>query len=566
MFLSDNPFGSLGCGGLGSNIYIAIMTKTQVKQQPHKKADKHVSQVFQPKNSKDDFPTHDVAFLSALVFKSLKLGKTMDNSVPTVYDKWESTILSHICHRQLYYGLPSISTNNGLWANNLSMSPVDGSPVADANIDGAAITYALETTTYGLNRKINLQGRYNIYTGLINDSISLPVEANSSSIWLICFRPDQYNAPVLLMEGADNITASVNTEFLEWTENPFYGASNFFPSVYSSKLKKKREEDAASDISVIGGRVGSPYGAGDQNYRCTDLLQMPGGYELEVEHVNRTAYTSTAFKLRTSSNTIHDFVQLYDNIQTDSINLGTTSGFQESKSAYMAISGTRWSTVNRYYNSGTLSPQPPDLNQSLATVQNCIMNDYPVFQIVCTNSGPSLSNITLNFRVAGWHGIAPTNLAFSGSMPYQTVPFVMPSWPESCKLVGSVKGHGNEIMDSVVTAALTSTSNLVPHMATSSPVRKQISSSPSVRGRIVVPESRGTMLSIMDKVGSGASKVANKVGESLLKKAGEAAERGAEKAFSSVAGWLERKAGGLVANALRIGPALEEVAPLLITA
>lgn len=528
----------------------------------------HEVNLFQAtKNQKEEFPAHDVAYLSALVFKSLKLGKTTTNSVPTVFDRWESTILSHICHRQLYYGLPSINVSNGLWTSNVTLSPSDNAPIAPNSVDPTALSYALESAYYGLGRKTNLQGRYNIYTGLINDSISLPVEANSSSIWVVCFRPDQFNSPVLLMEGADNIMSSTNTEFLEWTENPFYGASNFAPSNVASTRKReiKKDSDLVSDLSVIDEKVGTPYGAGNSNYRCTDLLQMPGGYELEVEHINKTAYTSTAFKLRTSSNTIHDFVQLYDNVNTDSINLGTTTGFQESKSAYMAISGTRWSTVNRYIDFTTNIPSPPDFVQSLSSLQNCIMNDYPVFQIVCTNSGPSVSNITLNFRIAGWHGIAPTSLAFSGSMPYQTVPFTMPSWPESCKLVGVVKGHSNEISDSIVSSAVASLSSLVPRIVSSPNYTKQISSSPSVRGKIVLPESRGAMVSIMDRAKDGIGKAANKVGESVIKRMGNAAEKGAEKAFSSIAGWLEKKLGSAAVGALRMGPALEEAAPLLLT-
>lgn len=528
--------------------------------------------VTHPTVTKDGPSSRDLAMLSLYAYKALSVGEGGKDPVRTVYEKWESTIVAHLCSRQKYFGLPSINTDNGLFGN-LSKSSMDANPIFPSNVDASAETFGYVANQNGLNRKSNLQGRYSYQTGLINNSVSLSVGPNSSAFWVGFFRPDQINAPFILLNSADVISATSQVAYIDWTENPFFGAVNFSTSSISApsiKVKTKAKKD--DEVVSLSTNLGEEFGPASTNGHCLDMLQFTGGYEIEIDHINKTAYTSTAFKLRTSSNTIHDFMQLYDNLTSDSINLGTESGFTDASSIYMATSGTRWSTINRYQNVSypTFSPGYPDSGLCVLSLETAILNDWPVFQVCITNSGPDVASIVLNVKVQGWHGTAPTTLQYAGSMPFQTVPFVEPAWVESCKTVGLVKkAKGKDdifrpLVSAMSTSLSRSTALAIEHPKTLS----LIAGSPSVRGLITVPPNRAANIQPQESFGGKVAKTiqngalevleekAKGAVESLLSSLGHAVGSGFRNLFSSKTG-----------NVLRtIGNTAAQDAPLLLEA
>jgi hypothetical protein len=496
---------------------------------------------------KDLFPHEEVAFLSAYAIKALNVARSNSLSTFTYYDRWDASLLAHFGHRQRRFGLPMINTSDGV---NAAFLPF-GNVLTPEGLDQGALDFASAAATS--ISKSALNGRYNYYTGLINDSVSLSVAANSSATYIGCFRPDFNNSPLFLLDSASNLNVLTDPPVvLEWTENPFYGVSNSAWQLSGgvSRVRSKSVDvikDLRSDKShgiKSPPMRGSPCerknfgdlpGPGDIDLGVNrNSFAFIGGYELVAEHVNKTAYTSTAWKLRTSSNTIHDFLQFYDNITSDSINIGTTTGFVESKSIYMATTGNKWQPVMTYCNKddpeNIVYNVDPNAGAAVRTLQTAILNDWPVFQVVVTNSGPDTSSITLNFTANGWHGIAPLQIQYAGAMAYETVPFTFPSWPSACKTVGVVKRTGADIslslVQPVVRAAAASMSNSVP----------RLTAPKSFSG----PSSKGQVAPVKQNSPGVASRVMGAVKEGLVQGIEDKAAAVSRKALDSVGGFLKK--------------------------
>jgi hypothetical protein len=281
-----------------------------------------------------------------------------------------------------------------------------------------------------------------------------------------------------------------------------------------------------------------------------------------LEHINATAYTSASYRQRTSANTIHDFVQGFDSYPDDSLNINILSPFQKTRRLHTLYSGDRWTSPLCY---DTITPgADPDSYQVFSSVWNCLANDYPVIQICATNSGPNVSGLAFNFVATGWTGIAPLVASSAGSMPYETVPFLMPSWMNYARLVG----YGDNAAD-VVNPIIRSVEMMESSLA---PVAQQVlrTVSPSSLKQIVSNGSTGgppqrsigsKILNLLENAGSTALNVFSKSG--IPKAIGDSLS---SKVLTRTENALKSLAGRVLPNAGSIMEVVEEAAPLLITA
>lgn len=527
----------------------------------------------------------DVAFLSSYCLRTLKAHHVRDTALIPAKAQWELSLMEHILHRQRHYALPGIDTTsfspymfalNGLGPTVLpNQDPVNQNP--------------LSTMTGAGTSKNILSGRYNVYTGLINDSVTLPVGPNSTSYYTGYFRPDFYGAPIVLLNHGDDLDLTDDVITLDWTENPFFGtptdpaAWTLSSFVGSSKVPPGSTETPHGDpkdevrsiksetkgkrrFEVTFPSVGNIFGG-----TCTDLLTHVGGYDLTVCHTNKTAYTNCAFKLRTSTNTIHDFFQLYDSVVSNSINMGTVDNFVPSSGFTLATSGNRWTFPYYFLDNSGASPifSDPDSWQAVNTLMNSFWNDWPVFQVQVTNSGPDVSSIALSFNAKGWHGVAPLSQEFAGAMPFETAPFRVPTWPSASKTVGSI--HGYRPSEQSIISNLTSSFTQLEHPTAQRLVMSTaIPRLPALRPSGIKP---GRALAIKDQpslFSRGVSSVTKMAGNIL----GEAADKAAEglgrrieeklsKAASSLLSAASNKFFGGVKAVEQLAPAaIEEVAEL----
>lgn len=431
--------------------------------------------------------------VSPLVITTMRQGeKIQSRRFVSEQQEWESTILAHLLKRSLYFALPSIDMSNGLFGqfypSYFAQDP------QGANFATPAQNWF---SAYGGNyiEKTSLSGRYNYYNGLVNTAFSVEVPANSTRDFVMFYRPDVANYPVLILNKADKLgSGALVEEELAWVQNPFFGLDKAewkAVSGVASSLKK------SPSIEIVGEETNfqaypSPTNRVAASHDKT--LVFCGGSELEYEHINRTAYTNVAWRPRTSNNTIHDFIQLFEGIDGDSLNIGVTNSFVSSPKCYQATTGSRWRAPVAYYNTTTSKLDTADPFTAFNSLQQCITNDYPVVQFIATNSGPDAAAITIQVVVRAWVGIAPLELEYAGSMGFETVPYTYPSWVCAAKTVGGV-GKPNEF--GVVRAAAARSANpFVAEMAHNNPKMK-----PSPSDEAHSQSSESDTLKILRKAG-----------------------------------------------------------------
>jgi hypothetical protein len=445
----------------------------------------------------------------------------------------------------------------------------------------------------GFTRSI-ATGKYGIFSGKVNSSADITVAGNGSLHVLICFRPDMVGVPVLVIPNYpfwDTTPVLANTIGIDWTEAPFIEtglllAGGNYTSVPDQPTRNRKTQlaqkilqrmrDAQNDGSEIKelDSLGAAPVKVNAFFGGKQAFVYPGGYEMTIEHVNKTAYTSTAFRQRTSSNTVHDFIDLWDTVGlgAQSIDMGVLDPFVNTKSIHTCFSGDRWKAPIAY--DGNYGP-PLDDYQILCSVMQCISNDYPVVQCVVTNTGPDVAAISLNIVINGWQGVAPLILNKAGAMPYETVPFTIPPWIEFARLTG-VTGKPNNTEQSLSTLsqpilnAMVAGTTMVPKTAAAIVSRNPRSMAVSVRAPNT-PSKPGFAKRVLNTVGNIASEGASALGNLAVTKLGEkllhSVENAGKRFITGPSGKFQSPSfpGAFIEELPEEMEAVESALPLLLT-
>lgn len=375
--------------------------------------------------------------------------------------KWECNLVMHLLDRCFQYPLPNIQftgVNEYLRQRFNQAIPVTGGLGMGAydHPHGVSMVSA-KTLGSVLNgpfiNNSTMSGRYNVFNGSLRDDIVLTIAANSTSKYVFVLDPYCEDQPVKVFGTASGGVPGVTFgKVLEWTADPYA-----YCGAYQSTDPPVAPEDGVSVISSASSaarpaltssqvkkyNANTTLGSSWSACRISDdSLVFPGGFKVMLEAVTQTAYTATAFRVRGMNNTIHNLEGLfttYNEATADYSDFGIQEPFKQTKSVHCVYSGQMWG----YAVQTALLPVNVGFDYP-AVMARAMLNNFPIIEILVTNSGPAASSVALNTTVYGWAGVAPLSITQAGACSLETVPCVLPAWFGLGQCLGGVD-YGNTV-------------------------------------------------------------------------------------------------------------------------
>jgi len=503
-------------------------------------------------------------------------GMRLGSLIRTQEDRFHAGLLVHMLDNTVIYPLPGLSYVGLAGCTEVlqggGSAPFTYTPQAGAGPYTTASSSAFMRSS-----------RYGVFHGAVQTEVSaLSNSSGALELW-VWLDPLDVAHPLKIIDATTvgSPTWTAHTTGTTWSDNPFVITQDWISSPNGVVLRKP--EQPVRELPPGWARVAPVVDAAPMSVPVEAPVfdvdrgnfYYVGGAALQLQHVNRDAYTTAAFRVRRTDNVTHRFFDTLDALGTTN-DLGFRVPFEAGTAAFATYSGSMWDTARRPI--GNTDPTGSSLTSYLCISFNrCWEAGYPFIQVRCkTTSGAS----SVRFSVSGrsWMGIAPKPLDRAGAMPFETVPFSLPGWFS----VGRVNGVVGREADKAAPMAMETMMQLQPQMGSSTPLQRAVAvaprpvaavaqlaeerhvqnHNPSLAEAAAGGVSAGMFLnSIKGRVGSFFSKVIKDVGGKAVRSDGQYLGRAGTQIARLAS---QRLLPFLMEGAAEAGAAAEAVAPLAI--
>jgi len=383
--------------------------------------------VFHEQRAKTVFPVTGSAALANTIGSQIpKVGafaRSVADEVRTHEDVFRASLLCHLMDRQLEYPLPpfynpGFNNQSTGWSDTLGYVAPQAATMAGTS-DFQQTNPALQAIApQPIMEGAVTVARYGVFKGKVITELSSTTNGSGDLEMWLWFDPSDYSYPLKGFNMNDPTNPSVEV-MKPWTALPFVPGTSFVPTIYTRKTQVVKEE---VDYDILGA---APAAVPGQLEADTSNLYYQGGVGMTVQHTNRDAFTTVAMRARNYSNVVHRFFDSLDNMYTNT-NLGFVTPFEMASCAQAVHSGSQWQTAYSV-SEALISTAAQQKCYLVKSFQHAWQQGYPFVQLKCrTNTG----NMVVKFSVSAenWMGVAPFAMDAAGAMPFETVPYILPTW------------------------------------------------------------------------------------------------------------------------------------------
>lgn len=500
--------------------------------------------------------------------KQLQQYRVVERIITSNEDRFHAALYAHILNRRVAYPLPGI--DNSGFASGLISSTLANQGLVGPQAVAQHFWNENNTEVKGYNKYVAfvadriMLGRYITSRGYLSSVVPFITDANGDLDLWIGFDSSVDTYPIICIDLRRASAGLPYLRYIDWTSSPFILAKDFvsgYNKKEGSEQTKDKVETNAVEKVVCCKTCNSIQSVQPVVPSDTEIVQTQwdgansyyiGNNTMSVSVSNPNAYLSTSFMAYDGTNKVDRFFDLPEAIFSG--DYGFTDVPVSSNGCTMTYSSSMWRTLRKQRFFTDFSPE--QRIQVVNVFSEILCTGSNICRLVARTTTPNME-VRLSFRCESWVGISPFAQNQAGTMPYETVPFSIPSWFRVARSAGYISDASsvqkvNSMFNQVVAA-----------MPSSTPFQRTIASLPAAHQ---VPAARSVVehTSVADIVREGMEGLgATTAAQWLWPKAMDLAKK-----LSTTVG--QKLFGGLTRNIGRAAPIVEEVveaaAPLLLTA
>lgn len=370
------------------------------------------------------------------------LTTALHQSIQTGEDLFHAALLWSSFDRHIIYPLPLIRQPDLASTSASSFQPGDGTSAPMTNTKWWRQNGPTEVLKPSFNA--NNTFRYSVFHGLLQSTLRMSVPGGGNKVIWIGLDPLCESCPVVALDMSDptnpKSVGSLNLSYSGWTNSPNVLPTDFQTVVSEKPPDPKKKEPTchhrnARDyrgcdcVEVVPDHpFGGPPLVKNNYQKDTDNLYWPGGAQLALDWINPNLYGAAAMRVRTNRNVNHrvlDNLQFVQGTATTKEPLFTVP-LRHCKSARAGYSGDQWDVLKNYTDVFT-DGEERDF-ATYAQIDHILRTGKPFIEVNLSSTSATTSNFMFSLTAECWNGASSCDDRLAGSMPYETIPFDIPTW------------------------------------------------------------------------------------------------------------------------------------------